>query len=235
MLRIAVVEDEEKYGQMLLDHISRFEKETGAVCRTDSYCDGKSLLRDYEGQYDILFLDIQMDGPDGLAVAERIRQTDEGVILVFVTNLAQYAIRGYGVRAANFLLKPVSYYVMSQELARAARQAEQSKSRYIAIKTNTGLQKLEIGSITYLETLGRRILIHAGGQEYSCRETLKTMEERLKPEGFFRCHNVYLVNLACVQNVSQTTVTVDGQELLLSRYKRREFLDALARFMGSRA
>ena len=234
MLRIAVVEDEEKYARTLLDHIRRFEKETGTVCRTDSYRDGKSLLRDYDGQYDILFLDIQMEGPDGLATAERIRRRDESVILVFVTNLAQYAIRGYGVRAANFLLKPVSYYVMSEELARAARQTEQNKSRYMTVKTDAGLQKLEIGAITYLETLGRRILIHAGGQECSCRDTLKTMEERLRPEGFFRCHNVYLVNLARVEQVSQTTVTVDGQELLLSRYKRKEFLDALARFMGDR-
>ena len=104
----------------------------------------------------------------------------------------------------------------------------------MAVKTETGLQKIEIGSIAYLETLGRRLLIHAGGREYSCRETLKTMEEKLVPEGFFRCHNVYLVNLARVENVSQSTVTVGGQELLLSRYKRKEFLDALARFMGNR-
>lgn len=234
MLRIAVVEDEETYAQTLLDHIRRFEKETGTVCRTDSYRDGKSLLRNFDGQYDVLFLDIQMDGPDGLATAERIRRTDETVILIFVTNLAQYAIRGYGVRAANFLLKPVSYYVMSQELTRAARQAELHKSRYMAVKTDAGLQKLEIGGISYLETLGRRILIHADGREYSCRDTLKTMEARLGPEGFFRCHNVYLVNLAHVENVSQTTVTVDGQELLLSRYKRKDFLDALARYMGNR-
>ncbi len=234
MLRIAVVEDEEEYGQMLLHHIRRFEKETGTVCRADSYPDGKSLLRDYEGQYDILFLDIQMAGPDGLSTARRIRQTDESVLLVFVTNLAQYAIRGYGVRASNFLLKPVSYYALSEELARAAQIVEQSKSRYMAVKTESGLQKIEIGSITYLETLGRRLLIHAGGREYSCRETLKTMEQQLAPEGFFRCHNVYLVNLARVENVSQSTVTVDGQELLLSRYKRKEFLDALARFMGNR-
>lgn len=234
MLRIAVVEDEEKYGRMLLDHIRRFEKESGIACRADSYLDGKSLLRSYEGQYDILFLDIQMEGPDGLATAQRIRQADESVILVFVTNLAQYAIRGYGVRAANFLLKPVSYYVLSEELARAAQIAEQSKNRYLAVKTEAGLQKIEIGSITYLETLGRRLLIHAGDREYRCRETLKTMEERLACEGFFRCHNVYLVNLARVENVSQSTVTVDGQELLLSRYKRRDFLDALARFIGNR-
>lgn len=234
MLRIAVVEDEEKYGQMLLDHIRRFERETKTVCRTDGYSDGKSLLRNYEGQYDILFLDIQMEGPDGLATAQRIRQIDESVILVFVTNLAQYAIRGYGVRASNFLLKPVSYYALSEELARAAQIVEQGKNRCIAIKTDIGLQKIEIGSITYLETLGRRLLIHAGGREYICRETLKAMHEKLAPEGFFRCHNVYLVNLACVENVSQSTVTVDGQELLLSRYKRKEFLDALARFMGNR-
>ncbi len=234
MLRIAVVEDEQASGQMLLSHIRRFEQETGTVCRADRYTDGKSLLRNYEGQYDLLFLDIQMEGPDGLATAQRIRQTDESVILVFVTNLAQYAIRGYGVRASNFLLKPVSYYVLSEELARAAQIVNQDKNRYMAVKTETGLQKIEIGSIAYLETLGRRLLIHAGGREYSCRETLKTMEEKLVPEGFFRCHNVYLVNLARVENVSQSTVTVGGQELLLSRYKRKEFLDALARFMGNR-
>lgn len=232
MLRIAIAEDEAKYQQILQEHIRRFAQETGILCQADLYSGGGELLERYKGQYDLLLLDIQMGGLDGLETAAEIRQLDQEVIIVFVTNLAQYAIRGYSVRAANFLLKPVGYYALSEELKKAAERVQHCKARYLQVQTDSALQRLEIGAISHVETMGRHVLIHAGGREYPCRETMRELEARLVSEDFFRCHNAYLVNLAHVEAVEQSSITVNGQAILLSRYKRKPFLDALTRFMG---
>lgn len=232
MLRIAVAEDEIQCQQVLLDHIQRFAGESGISCPTDVYPGGSELLEHYRGQYDLLFLDIQMGRLNGLETAEEIRRLDQGVIIIFVTNLAQYAIQGYSVRATNFLLKPVGYHTLSEELRKAAERVRHSKNRYLQIQTEQGFQRLETGAISYIETMGRRVLIHADGREHRCKEAMKDLEARLVGEAFFRCHNAYLVNLAYVESVEQAAVTVNGHSLLLSRYKRKPFLDALARYMG---
>ena len=232
MLRIAVVEDEAQYRQVMEEHIARFAQETGIPCRVDAYPGGNQLLENYQSQYDVLFLDIQMGGLDGMETAQEIRNTDPEVIIIFVTNLAQYAIRGYSVRATNFLLKPVGYYALSEELKKAAQRQRRSEERYLQLKTEEGLQRVEISQITYVETMNRHVLVHAGDKTYASKELMRDLENRLESEGFFRCHNAYLVNLAHVEGVSQTSVTVGGESLLLSRYKRKPFLDTLARYMG---
>lgn len=231
MLRIAVAEDETQCRQVLLDHIRRFARQSGISCPTHIYCRAGELLAHYRGQYDVLLLGIRRGSLDGLDTAAEIRRLDQGVTILFVSDLAQYAIRGYAVRAANFLLKPVDYHTLSEELNRATERVRHNKARYLQIQTEQGLQRLETGAISYIETMGRCVLIHTGGREHRCKETMKELEARLAGRDFFRCHNAYLVNLAYVESVEQTAVTVAGRSLLLSRYKRRPFLDALARYM----
>lgn len=234
MLRIAVAEDEIQCRQILLDHIRRFAGESGISCPVDVYSGGNELLERYKGQYDLVLMDVQMGGLDGLETAAEIRRRDQGVIIVFVTDLAQHAIRGYSVGAANFLLKPVEYHALSGELNKTAERVRRSRTRYLRVRTEQGFHRLEISAIAHIETMGRRVLIHAGGREYLCRAAMKDLEVQLAGEGFFRCHNAYLVNLAYVESVEQTAVIVGGRSLLLSRYKRKPFLDALARHTGGK-
>lgn len=232
MLRIAVAENEKQCRQDLQDHIHRFAKESGVPCCADVYSNGSGLLEHYKGQYDVLFLDIQMGGLDGLKTAEEIRRLDQKVVIVFVGSTAQYAIRGYCVQAANFLLKPVGYHTLAEELKKAAERARRDSARYLLVRTEHGLNRLEISAISFIETMERRVLIHAGGLEYQCKEAMKDLERRLTENGFFRCHNAYLVNLAYVESVERSAVIVDGCRLLLSRYKRKPFLEALSQYTG---
>lgn len=233
MLKIAIAEDEKECSDLLLDYIRRFEREHSVKIQADVYFDGEGLLEEFKGQYDAVFLDIQMKEINGMETARKIRMADDVTELIFVTNLAQYAISGYSVHAMNFLLKPVSYYAFSENLKLLLKKAEQKKSHYLQVKTSDGLSRIRIEEISYIETMGHHVLIHTGEREYRCRENMRTMEAQLQEHGFFRCHNVYLVNLAHVAQVGPNSVTVQGSELLVSRYKRKALLDALTRYVGN--
>ena len=93
--------------------------ENGVSIELNIFTDGKQIVFDYEPVYDIILMDIEMPGLDGMSAAEKIRETDRDVIIIFITNMAQYAIKGYQVRARSYILKPVNYYSFEMELKEA--------------------------------------------------------------------------------------------------------------------
>ena len=110
MAKIAVVEDNDAMRAQLCGFIAQYAQESGHQLDVTAFSDGAQLVEPYRPGFDIIFLDIEMPKLGGMPTAERIRRQDPDVVLVFVTNMAQYAIRGYEVDALDFVLKPVSYY-----------------------------------------------------------------------------------------------------------------------------
>ncbi|MBR1813100.1 MAG: response regulator transcription factor [Lachnospiraceae bacterium] len=119
MIRIAVVEDEKEYSDQLFSYLERFRKETHQAVSAELFCDGMSFLDEYKGDFDIVFMDIAMPHMNGLEAAKKLRQVDGIVCLIFITTLAQYAIRGYEVDALDFLVKPVTYELFRLKLEKA--------------------------------------------------------------------------------------------------------------------
>ena len=109
MLRVAVAEDNPKDRERLLSFLKKYGEEKDVQIEVAEYTDGSELLDQYRPCYDVIFLDVEMPQMDGMKAAEKIRETDEEVILIFITNMAKYAIRGYEVQALDFVLKPVKY------------------------------------------------------------------------------------------------------------------------------
>ena len=110
MVRIAIVEDDDACRAQLEAYVRRYGGETGGEFQITSFSDGLDIAEDYRPIYDSILLDIEMPRLDGMTAAERIRSFDPGVILIFITNMAQYAIKGYEVDALDFVLKPVGYF-----------------------------------------------------------------------------------------------------------------------------
>jgi len=125
------------------------------------FADGDEILEDYAADYDLIFLDIQMKRLDGLATAERIRERDEDVYLVFITNLANYAIRGYAVHALDFILKPVNFLMLRQVLMSVERLLDPEAETLHHPATDTGLTRLDVSQITYVETDGHAVSIYS--------------------------------------------------------------------------
>ena len=109
MIRVAIVEDEAAVRDQLMGYVQRYMRQYNAQIEVTMFTDGVEILEGYRPVYDIIFLDVEMQHLDGMETASRIRALDSDVLLIFITNMAQYAIKGYEVDALDYVLKPVSY------------------------------------------------------------------------------------------------------------------------------
>lgn len=235
MIRIGVVDDEETSRQIVLEHLARYRDDHGTAFSVRTFADGGELVRDYAPEFDIIFLDVQMTELDGLETARRIREIDSEVVIVFITNMAQYAIRGYEVDALSYLVKPVPYFAFSQELKRSIARVQRSDSESVLLSTGSGVARVALTDIVYAESIRHRIVVHAIGRTYAFSGTLKALEQELVAKGFFRSNNCYLVNLRHVKGVAASTCTMlGGIELQISRSRKRSFLQALTDHVGAR-
>ncbi len=232
MIHVAIVEDDMKYTQLLSGYIERFSQEKNEKIDVVTFADGDDIVDEYKANYDIIFMDIQMKHMDGLKTAQHIRKVDRDVILIFITNMAQYAIQGYSVNAMDYVLKPVSYFAFSEELVKAIRKLKESASAFVAIKQEGGFLRLDVKKIVYIESQGHTILIHTEDYEYKTIGTMKNYEQQLSEQKFTRCNNGYLINLRYVEGVQQSSVIVAGKTLQISRPRKKAFMDALTDYVG---
>ena len=221
MTRIAIVEDEAAVREQLAGYVQRYTRQYGTLFEVTEFADGMEILEDYRPQFDIIFLDVEMKHLDGMETARRIRERDGGVLIVFITNMAQYAIRGYAVGALDYVLKPVPYFAFSQQLQKALGQLEKRERHYLAVAV-----------IYYLESEGHKVHFYTEKEDFMVPGTLKNYEEKLVGRAFARCNSGYLVNLAQVSGVQQDMVQVGPYALQISRPRRKAFMAELADYIG---
>lgn len=232
MIRIAMVEDEAAVREQLQGYIQRYTRQYGTEFAVTEFSDGMEILDAYRPVYDIVLLDVEMKHLDGMETARRIRELDRDVVLLFITNMAQYAIKGYAVGALDYVLKPVPYFAFSQQLQKAEEKLRRRARHYLAVPVEGGLRRLDTAQIYYMESEGHRVHFYTEEGEFSAPGALKTFEEKLADLPFARCNSGYLVNLAQVKSVQQGLAQVGPYELQVSRPKRKSFLAALADYIG---
>ena len=233
MAKIAVVEDNDAMREQLCGFIAQYARESGRQLDVTAFADGAEIVDPYRPGFDIIFLDIEMPTLGGMPTAERIRQVDPDVVLVFVTNMAQYAIKGYEVDALDYVLKPVSYGAFCTKLSRAIQRVQRRKGGQVALQlSGGGMQLLDTGDILYLETRNRMLYYHTATQEYAVRGSLAGAEKQLAAYHFARCNQCYLVNLRHVRGVQDDFVQVGEERLEISRRQRAAFLAAVAAYVG---
>ena len=231
-MRIAIVEDDADVQQQLTANIGKFYEEDPARFKLSVFSDGDEILEDFRADYDLILLDIQMKHLNGLETAEKIRRLDRDVYLVFVTNLANYAIKGYSVQAFDFILKPVNFMMLKQLLQRVDKLVSARQQRYVTLPTDLGLTRIDVNHIYYVETEAHFLIIKTDQGEYRMRDTMKNMEAALEKYGFFRCNNCYLVNLKHVERVDGSILFINGEELAISRPRYKAFMETLTKYWG---
>ncbi len=232
MIKIAIVEDEISSAKLLEGYIKRYAEEKGELFDIDFFRDGNEITSNYKPFYHIIFLDIQMRYLDGMATAEFIRKLDREVILIFITNMAQYAIKGYSVDALDFLLKPVPYFAFSQQLKRSIEQIKRRQASFILLSTDIGVLKLDVSRIVFIESFKHKKVVHTADESYSLYSTMDKLESGLSGKNFFRCNKSYLINLAYVEAVKGGSVLIGGHTVSISRTVKKAFMDALAEHIG---
>lgn len=232
MLRIAVVEDDKKYAAQLKEYLKRYEEETKRKLSVTMFSDGEDIVTDYTVDFDIILMDVEMTFMDGMTAAKRIREMDSEVVIIFITNMPQYAILGYKVDALDYVLKPISYFALSQRIDRALGRLKKRESRYVVIAQKGGKMKLDISKICYVEVCDHDLIYHAVDGSYITKGTMKDAQEALDGERFFRCSRCYLVGLEYVENFKGSDITVNGDLLSVSRSRKKPLLDALNDYMN---
>ena len=232
MINLAIVEDEDSYAQQLTEFVNRFQEESGNYFKITRFKDGDEITNGYKGQFDIILMDIEMKLMDGMTAAEEIRKLDQEVVIMFITNMTNYAIRGYQVDALDYVLKPVSYFAFSQKIDRALSRIKKSSSNIISIDMPSGVKKLDIDNIFYIESEGHNLNFYTSGGEFTIRARLSDFEDQLSQYNFFRSNKGYLVNLKYVDGVEKGSCLIAGKQLLISRSRKNDFMSALTDYMA---
>ena len=229
-MRIIAADDEALMLDMLTDRI-RQACPQGEIHPFSSARRLLAWLEETGEGFDVAFLDIEMPGMNGMEAAEKIRQTDENVVLMFITNMIQYAIRGYSVGALDFVMKPVNYYTFSLKLTRAIGRI-QKNGKEILLKLQDSVKKVPVDAIYYVEIQNRMLYYHTSEGEYVVRGTMKNALDMLSPYHFVKCNHWYIVNLKYVTEVRDNTAVVAEKELEISQRKKNTFLNALMDYVG---
>lgn len=232
MIRIAIVEDAAFDRQVLRDCLREYGQETGTELQITEFTGGTAFLEQYQEDLDLIFMDIMMDGLDGLTTARKLRRRDDKVLLVFVTSMLQYAVQGYSVDAMDFIVKPVTYTGLKLCMDRVVRRLNETTPVRLRFTNREGTHSVDAAEICYIESLEHKIVVHTVQEEIPSDMSLASAEKMVKALPFFRCHVSYLVNLRYVDRVSGNDVWVNGDRLAISRYRRKDFLEAWSAWLG---
>lgn len=232
MINVAIVEDSEKDAEKLSGFVRRALNDAGEQCTVSLFKTSVSFLDGYRANYDVVFMDIELPDIDGMEAAKRLRAVDGDVILIFVTNMAQFAVNGYAVDAMDFMVKPVSYDNLKLKMSRALKRLDGRKDEKLVIQGKTGAQVVLIPKIRYVEVMNHKLTIYTTEGAVTVSGSLSKIEEKLAGFAFSRCNNCYLVNLNYVTGVDDFTAYVGGDALSISRSRKKQFLKDIADHLG---
>lgn len=232
MINVAIVEDTLKDAETLKDYTRRAVEMVNETCEITVFNNAVAFLDGYRGNFDIVFMDIELPDINGMDAAKKLRLLDESVVLIFVTNMAQFAVGGYAVDAMDFMVKPVSYENVCIKISRAIKKIESKREEKLVLPGKSGVTVIMIPQIRYVEIMNHRLTFFTTQGDVAAVGSLSKIEEKLLRFNFSRCNNYSLVNLNFVTKVEDYTVWLDKEMLTVSRARKRPFLKDLADFLG---
>lgn len=233
-MRVAIVEDEREATHLLKNALERYESETGHSFLISIFSNAEDFIIGYEPVYDIVFMDIELGGMSGIEAAEKLRKYDDKVYLLFVTSMAQYAIKAYKVNAVDYFVKPFSYFDLKMRLDRIFNQVPKEDLLIKILIRNEGTKLISSNDIYYVEVYKHMLIYHTKDGVFETRGTLKELEERLVGHSFVRCKISFLINIMHCNYYFEDTIKVGGDEIHISRQYKKEFLRRLNEVFTSR-
>ncbi len=221
MILIAIVDDDRQERQALENCIERYLDETDTAHLIHRFDGGVEFIRS-RTVYDIVFMDIQLGDMDGLDAARFLRIVNKDAKLIFVTHMAQLAIRGYEVSAMDFILKPVDRLTIDRVMDRALSSVEKDKGSFFALKTPQGVFSLSSRSIYYVEVYDHDLVYHTEQGDYKVRGRLGEVKDMLEDRFFIQCSRSYLVNVRHVQSLHSDHLMVNGIKIQIAKSHHKE-------------
>lgn len=230
---IVICDDEPEVCKCLRAHIEAIGRRIGCHFAVTEFHTAEAMLASMPAHADILLLDIRMETLSGIEAARRLRERNNDVCIIFITNMTQYAMEGYEVHAFGFIRKPPEELRLQRFLAEAVQLQERKRDRELLVRLGGTTKKISLDTVVFVEAFGHRLCMHTTQGELCPAMTLAELDEKLADKDFFRCHKSYLVNFNHVTGFAGDKITMsDGTSIFLSKHRKKEFLSAFARFAG---
>ena len=211
MINIAIVEDNDIEASQLVGYLKRYEKEHNYQFNVFCYKDADSFLINYRQNYDIVFMDIELPNINGMDAAIKLREYDKRVFLIFVTNMAQFAVKGYQVDALGYIIKPAAYQSFVFPLEKALRLIQLNDDTEITIAQSDGIKRVFSRDVIYIEVADHKLSYHTTSEVIYGFGSLSSLEAHLKSKHFMRCNSCYLVNPKYIKSVSGYMVLMQNK------------------------
>lgn len=229
MINIAICDDDEPCLAEIAKEIAKAFPPGENRYTITRFASGSELLS--SGEHDVVFLDVEMDGMNGIETAHRLRERGDKCKLIFLTAHEKYALPAFDVEASGYLLKPVNPQKLSALLHKIASEQQIATSHFITVKQGANSVSLKAKDIQYIEVFDRKLFVHTALQTYDFYEKLERIEKEFSGD-FFRCHRSYLVNFAYVKRYDKVSITLNNDEIvLISKRKYGEFCQSFLAFL----
>lgn len=230
MLKIAICEDDNIQRKNLIHMIDRYLGIISKEYETFEFISGEKLLLSRD-EFDIYFLDIEMDNISGIDVARKIRITNAKAIIIFTTGFKDYVFDAFDVNAFHYLIKPI-HEMKFKEILYSAIKSISKKDKFLLAKNSSSSYKIFFKDIIYIESNHRKVKIHTTYDIIEYYYKISDLENELLKDNFFRCHKSYIVNFEYVQSFDNTFIALKNSEkVFVSKYKLTDFSKAFMYYL----
>ena len=231
MIRIAICDDEKHMSDHIRSFVSDFFRKKNREISLRMFSSGQELLS-YNGQIDILFLDIQMKDMDGMETARRLRADKFRGFLVFITVLKEMVFQSFEVQAYDYLVKPVDKKQFEKTMERLYASMQNASEDSLLVQKGYEGRIIPKDEIVFCEIIDRKIYLNlASGEVVDYYERIENLETKLDNR-FYRCHRSYLINLKHLKGYKNGTACMDnGKEIPVSRLRSKEFSGVVLQYM----
>lgn len=239
MFRLAICDDEMHSLAHMISIIDKYCSISPFQIEYASFHSGIELASVLEQgkHFDIYCLDIVMPGFDGIELGREIRQYDKSAQIIYFTSSPEFALDSYSVKAANYVLKPVSEETIFSVLNEVLEQMEQKEEMSIAVKDSNGIHKILLSNLVYAEAMGRKVLYHlASGRIIECNARFSQVCESLLLYSFFlKPHRSYVINMNYIDTIENTEITLQTPDSIpIAQGKGKEIKEFYLEFQMNR-
>lgn len=232
-LNIAVCDDEEWARQQIVELVNQIMLEEGLSCRVMSYGSGPELLTAIQSgeQFQILLLDVMMDGMDGMALAATLREQGNHAAIIFISYNREMAMGGYEVEALRYLGKPVDRERLQEALMYCYRKRIEKKE--ILLPTTGGESRILLSDLVYAETWERGVRLILNDGQMKTNIKISELAAMLPERQFVLCHRTILVNLAYIRSLRHCQLElISGTKLPVSKYRQSKVREQFIRYLA---
>lgn len=234
MIRVAVCDDEKYMAGAVKKMAADFFRAQNIETVIEVFLSGKELLK-YEKTVDILFLDIQMKGTDGMETARILRRRGFKGYLIFITVLRETVFEAFEVQAYDYLVKPIEQSRFQKTMERVLASMQSAGEANLLVQRGYESRLVPFDEIIFCEIIDRKVYLHLTSFEIvDYYDRIENLETKLDGR-FFRCHRSFLINLQYLRSYkNQTAYMEGGKQIPVSRLRSKEFSGVILRYMKER-